>query len=120
MKVRRNSSGTWLYLCPCGDIHALDAKWTFNGDTEKPTFSPSVLVRSGHYAPHAGPDDCWCTYKPEPGETVPFTCYLCHSFVRDGMVEFLGDCTHGLKGQTAAIPDWPYDKEVADGSQTVA
>jgi hypothetical protein len=27
--------------------------------------------------------------------------------VRAGQIEFLGDCTHALKGQTVALPDWP-------------
>lgn len=31
----------------------------------------------------------------------------CHSFVRAGMIEFLSDCTHALRGQTVSIPDWP-------------
>ena len=32
--------------CPgCGCSHIFDQQWTFNGDFEKPTFSPSMLVR---------------------------------------------------------------------------
>ncbi len=30
---------------------------------------------------------------------------LCHSFVRDGRIEFLGDCTHKLAGQTIELPE---------------
>jgi len=33
--------------------------------------------------------------------------YRCHSFVRDGRIEFLSDCTHALKGQTVDLPDLP-------------
>lgn len=32
---------------------------------------------------------------------------VCHSFVRNGVIEFLSDCTHALKGQHVPLPDWP-------------
>lgn len=58
--------------------------WTFNGDMDSPTFSPSMLVNKS-----------W----PER---------RCHSFVRNGQIQFLGDCFHELKGQTVDLPadDW--------------
>ena len=31
---------------------------------------------------------------------------ICHSFVTDGRIQFLGDCTHKLAGQTVDLPDW--------------
>jgi hypothetical protein len=31
---------------------------------------------------------------------------ICHSFITDGRIQFLGDCTHRLAGQTVPIPDW--------------
>lgn len=37
------------------------------------------------------------------GNPVPYTC---HSFVTDGRIQFLGDCTHSLAGQTVDLPDW--------------
>lgn len=111
MKVNRLTDGTLMYRCPCGDVHALKGKWTFNGDLEKPTFSPSVLVTSGHYVPKApkvsdAPESCWCTYAKEHPDEKVFTCYRCHSFVKDGMVQFLGDCTHALAGKTVPLGDW--------------
>jgi hypothetical protein len=101
------------YRCPCGDVHALTvsgsgAVWEWNGSLDKPTFEPSVLVTVGHYTPHApkDPDSCWCTYaKEHPGE-ITFGCYRCHSYVRDGVVQFLGDCTHALAGKTVPLGDW--------------
>jgi hypothetical protein len=27
-------------------------------------------------------------------------------FVTDGRIQFLGDCTHALAGQTVDLPDW--------------
>lgn len=113
-KVRLRTTGGGAYLCPCGDIHSFDGKWKFNGDSEKPTLEPSMLVRSGHYVPGYdanGKDTCWCTYVKEHPEEANqhFTCYRCHSFVRNGLVDFLPDCTHKLSGQKGVpLPDWPY------------
>jgi uncharacterized protein DUF6527 len=111
--LRQAEGGVLTFFCPgCKDWHSVDPKrWTWNGDAERPTFNPSLLVRSGHYIPgHAG--TCWCDYHREaergtPGYDLPApTCYVCHSFIRDGQIQFLGDCTHSLAGQTAPIPPW--------------
>ncbi|MDR7867595.1 MAG: DUF6527 family protein [Sporomusaceae bacterium] len=103
------------FWCPgCKGYHIVpiagNYKWDFFGDAERPTLSPSILRRSGHYAPHAKPDGhCWCTYNAEQekkGEPpAPFKCTVCHSFVRDGCIQFLNDCTHELAGQTVELPD---------------
>lgn len=78
----------WAFKCPgCKDIHLFDSRWEFNGDEEKPTFSPSLLV-------NGRPEE----FNPE----VP----RCHSFVRSGRIEFLNDCSHPLAGQVAELPDW--------------
>lgn len=53
--------------------------WSWNGDTEKPTFKPSVLTRCGEH--------------------------LCHSFVNDGLVKFLSDCSHEYAGKTMELLD---------------
>lgn len=109
-RVRVAEGGRYTFRCPgCNRNHSVvvaAGQWTFNGDVERPTFSPSVLVKSGHYADHhtAG-DPCWCTYNAEhPDEPSGFDCQRCHSFVRDGRIQFLGDCTHKLAGQTVDLP----------------
>lgn len=61
--------------------------WTFNGDLEKPTFTPSMLVR-------------WGGLKDGVEVTK-----ICHSFVTDGKIQFLSDCTHHLAGQTVDLPE---------------
>jgi hypothetical protein len=83
-----NQQGSYLIFCPgCGCGHKFDARWTFNGDFEKPTFSPSLLVNG----------------RPEfHNPAVP----RCHSFVTDGRIHFLGDCEHEMKGQTVELPDF--------------
>lgn len=115
-KLRYMSSEMVAFDCPgCGDRHAINVQtedrkiglpaWGFNGDAERPTFSPSILCRSGHFAPgHQGPD-CWCNYERRTGEKAPFKCYICHSYVTDGKIQFLDDCTHHLRGRTVPLPD---------------
>lgn len=76
-----------MFFCPgckCGHWFKTDGPgpcWTFDGDMDRPTVSPSILVRG------AG--------VPEYG--------TCHSFVRDGQIEFLNDCTHELAGKTVPL-----------------
>lgn len=98
------------FMCPgCGERHTINYDdvyhWTWNGDINKPTISPSILRRSGHYLPeHQG--TCWCDYnKNHPDEEVDFKCVVCHSFVREGKIQFLNDCTHELAGQTVEMFD---------------
>jgi hypothetical protein len=31
--------------------------------------------------------------------------HCCHSFVTNGKIQFLADCTHKLAGQTVELPD---------------
>lgn len=79
------------FLCPgCNMHHGVWTKnqdkaknWAFNGDFEKPTFSPSIAVR-----------------YPVKGFMN-----VCHSFVKEGKIQFLSDCTHSLKGQTVELPE---------------
>ena len=104
--VLRTLEGERLgFWCPgCAEMHVVTPGWQFDGNYDRPTFSPSVLVRSGHYAPgHPGPE-CWCTYNARhPEAPSGFRCEQCHSFVRDGQIQFLGDCTHQLAGRTVPL-----------------
>lgn len=106
----------WSFYCPgCKHNHGIStappgAVWSFNGDVDKPTITPSILIKSGHFClPHKPGDDCWCTFndkrRAEGKEESRFKCTVCHSFIKDGMIQFLGDCTHELAGQTVEIPE---------------
>lgn len=80
------------FWCPgCDGIHVVVVEkndggscWQWDGNVDAPTISPSILVSGNPIKP------------------------TCHSFVRAGHIEFLGDCTHALAGKTVPIPDWPY------------
>lgn len=97
--------GACAYFCPaCGEHHVLTANWTITGPAEFPTVRPSVLVRTGHYAAHGKEHGCWCTHNAERvaegRDPVEFKCSICHSFITNGKIEYLNDCTHELAGQS--------------------
>lgn len=87
-----------LYWCPgCGSAHGIsirtsgDRGWTFDGNFDAPTYSPSQLTRYG--------------YSPRDK--------ICHTFIRGGRIEYLSDCTHELAGKTVdmvPLPDWLLGK----------
>jgi hypothetical protein len=105
-------TGRVMFYCPaCKDTHALTVGgdkhpcWGFNGNYDKPTFTPSVLVKSGHYC-DGRTENCWCRWAERHlGEEPPFKCGICHSFVTDGHIRYLADCTHSMAGQTVELPD---------------
>jgi hypothetical protein len=109
-KLRVLEGGRVAFYCSgCKEYHTIHVGrtehpvWNFNGNYEKPTFSPSVLIRSGHYVP-GYENDCWCKYNTEhPDKPAPFKCSRCHSFVTDGKIQYLSDCTHELAGQTVEL-----------------
>lgn len=129
--------GGLAFWCPaCQDEHMVlvpgydrgrppQEIWTWNGSWDKPTFRASILVKHGHYLK---PDSqCWCTYEQRFHEPAPDNahCYLCHSFVTDGLIQFLGDCSHSLANQTVPLQphEWSewvfeeYEKQKASGAK---
>ena len=104
--LRILEGGLLAFWCDgCRTTHAVNSGWKFNGDFERPTFEPSVLVQVGCKSPrHKSGDPCWCTYNAEhPNDPVRYRCETCHSFVTNGQIQYLGDCTHALKGQTVPL-----------------
>ena len=88
-------SGNWMFFCPgCKCGHSIRTgpstgpRWSFNGDLIAPTIEPSVLVTGS-------------VTNAETGEDVHDM--RCHSFVREGQIQFLSDCTHALAGQTVPL-----------------
>lgn len=92
VKARREPNGLIVFRCPaCATdskktgLHALDNRWKFNGDFNAPTFDPSVAVTM------------------EFGDGQPTD--VCHSYVVAGRIQYLGDCTHSMRGKTADLPE---------------
>lgn len=93
-RLTRLDDGRLSFDCPgCGMMHAVNVdnperpKWSWNGDMINPTFSPSILVR-------------WTFGEKRKPKR-------CHSFVRNGNIQFLNDCTHEHAGTT--LPLNPVD-----------
>lgn len=113
--------GILIFWCPgCNRSHSIQhgagagPRWGYNGNPDAPTFTPSVLART------TGAPDGRSVMTPEEereydsiyasgGREAVFASRfgkVCHSFVTDGRIRFLGDCTHALAGQTVDLPDW--------------
>ena len=104
MKLIRTNTcpedGSILYAfrCPaCGHAHGFTVggtnphgqpRWTFNGNFEKPTFTPSLRCMD-----------------QRPGAKDWFT--SCHLVLTDGMIAYCGDCPHAFAGKT--VPMVPFD-----------
>lgn len=89
-KLRRADKGH-IHWCPgCQERHFIPDSWTFNGDIEKPTFTPSVNI-SANYGPLAK--------KPGP--------YCCHYNLTAGVLQYHGDCSHAMAGTSVPLPDMP-------------
>lgn len=83
--------GYWFWCPGCEQAHRYAVgtgegpRWTFNGDMDKPTFTPSLGLNMS---------------RPES---------RCHLFVTDGRIQFLPDSYHKLAGQTVdmvPVPEW--------------
>jgi len=84
----RGPNARWAFFCPgCKCGHHVSEGWTQTGTSERPTLSPSILHSS-----RTGP--------------------RCHSFVKDGQIQFLGDCDHALAGQTVDLPPFWSEEEL--------
>lgn len=116
MPVLENlGGGTFSFWCPgCNTYHAFDRRWQFNGDMEHPTFFPSLLVGPywtipKEWNPEQAPKNEDGSYRTDSnGKIVGAKEIRCHSFVRNGMIEYLSDCTHVLAGKT--IPMIPVEE----------
>jgi hypothetical protein len=109
MKARYwGETKTVMIYCPgCKDKHFLNTDsqrspcWGFDGNMENPTFTPSLLITTGKYV---NPD-----YKKnvpeEDWEWFEKSSVRCHTFIKAGVIQFLGDCTHDLKNQTVQLPE---------------
>lgn len=90
-KIERNNGGEpdyHFYCIGCKMHHGVwttpssfnGAVWTFNGDVKNPTINPSIRVRHGQNQ-------------------------VCHSFITEGKIQYLSDCTHEYAGITIELPE---------------
>ncbi len=110
-KVRIAESGMVMFYCPgCKCHHGVHAdkstpnpltgaRWGWNGSVDSPTFTPSILVRG---TIPITDEEIELISAGKPFTPVDF---VCHSFVRDGRIQYLSDCTHEFAGQTIDLQD---------------
>lgn len=121
LKAIIRCSGLLIFKCPgCNENHGVytdpsnpnpnnGAKWGWNQSMTKPTFSPSIL-RKGEKFTAKGEEEYrqWFAgeIKEVPNGKFDSVEIICHSFVTDGYIQFLSDCTHHLRDKTVEIPEW--------------
>lgn len=76
---------TGLHMLPVSGNREKRPTWQWNGDLVRVTLDPSILTSTTRF-------------------DQPFTC---HSFLRDGQWQFLGDCSHALVNQTVPMVELP-------------
>lgn len=73
--VRRGNDGKYLFYCHgCRCHHFWDERWTWDGNADAPSVTPSILV---------------------PGK--------CHLWVEGGKLVYLADCAHALANKTVRM-----------------
>lgn len=86
----------FFYMPGTGDLNlalpvdGFAGSWDYNGDKYNPTFSPSIITE----------------YR---GENIRIILRN-HVFIREGMIQYLPDCTHEYAGKTIPLPrlrEWP-------------
>ncbi len=68
--------------------------WEWNRSVDAPTLRPSILTTSEHQG------------------------LRCHSYLTDGIVEFLSDCSHELKGQKVPLLEVTEEPEPPSADDT--
>lgn len=76
-----------MYFTAHSPLRTQGPNWTFNGDMDRPTFTPSLLNAWTHGESN------------EPRR--------CHLFITNGRIIYCGDCTHALAGRTVDMVDEP-------------
>lgn len=104
--VLRRGEGRHLHWCPgCKELHQLPDSWTFDGNLEKPTFSPSFKHTSYRWTGGYTADGIGL------GEKYQF---VCHYILTAGVLNFCSDSMHELAGQSVPLPELPAGVEDLD------
>lgn len=104
-KVLRRAVDGYIHWCvACKEAHRLPDGWTFNGDLETPTFSPSfrhsgIKIETDENGRWTGE---WIL--DAKGEPIPF---VCHYILTNGIVNYCSDCTHDHAGKSVPIAELP-------------
>lgn len=106
----RNVEGGFSHWCPgCEEMHFIAVgrqsgpNWSFDGNVDRPTFNPSVRI-TGKLTEKV--DGKWTGkwIRDADGRLVDM---CCHYFLHGGQLQYCGDSTHALAGQTVPLPELP-------------
>jgi Family of unknown function (DUF6527) len=101
--LRRTARG-YSHWCPgCEQMHVIFDRWSFDGNLTCPTFDPSVRI-TGKLTVEVEGEWTGEWVRDAEGKTVDF---VCHYFLRAGVLEFCGDSTHAFKGRNVPLPELP-------------
>lgn len=75
---------------PVGGIRDGGPNWSYNDNSEQPSFSPSMLI-----------------FMPAGRGFGQRT--ICHYYLTNGQIQYQGDCPHALAGQTVPMEPIPED-----------
>jgi hypothetical protein len=116
--VQQPAQFQYMIFCPgCKCGHGLRVgqsdgpNWKFNGSMERPTFEPSLLIQGRDFTAKGRAEyEAWAAagYPRPDGLPKKFESMdtVCHSFILDGKIQFLSDCTHELRGRTVTLEDF--------------
>ncbi len=88
-KIKKRIVEYYMFYCPgCKYEHVYmvepnGSQWNFNGNMDNPSFTPSLLNRK----------------FDQEGKVIS----TCHLFVTDGKIQYCGDSSHELSGQTIEL-----------------
>lgn len=113
----RTSRG-YAHWCPaCKEMHVFTTErnagsagpqWTFDGNAASPTFSPSMKITGKQIERDEGGKWTGEWVRDQNGNAVD---YCCHYILTAGVLNYCGDSTHALKGQSVPLPDLPAHAE---------
>ena len=81
--------------------------WGWNGSMDAPTFTPSIRCQTTEMTDAGQAQyEAWLRGEIPCPKAFETRNGICHTFVTDGKIQFLADCTHALANTVVAIPDW--------------
>ena len=97
----------FLFFCPacrCGhafwtvERNRCKAIWTFDGNMERPTFSPSLKITREIWTPPVTGENL-AEWRKAPWKQTKVA-HVCHLFVKAGRIEYCSDSSHEFAGKT--------------------
>jgi len=103
--LERRGDLTYFYCPGCQCNHAVGDGWKI--DMENNSIHPSVLVREIRIPEDPERDEKGNFVKGSDGRIKGWYTVRCHSFVKNGFIQYLNDSTHKLSGQTVEMTEEP-------------